>query len=142
MRFVLHVAAAALVVAIGMGDLTSATAADRSIQAQIRGRQKIRAELAAALEKGYLTRMDQYHILLDAKEVLNRDDLRGLEQTLSRIGAQQAAARRPATTNATTVKTEASPGYRQRHTDHNTVKLRGRRVADDRRPGDLRTPRP
>ena len=58
------------------------------------GRQKIREELSAALAKGYLTRMDQYHILLHAKEVLTADDLHGLEQTLDRIATRQAAARR------------------------------------------------
>ena len=57
------------------------------------GRQKIREELSAALAKGYLTRMDQYNILLHAKEVLTANDLNGFEQRLNRIAAQQAAAR-------------------------------------------------
>ena len=52
------------------------------------GRQKIREELSAALAKGYLTRMDQYRILLHAKDVLTPDDLHGLEQTLNRIATR------------------------------------------------------
>ena len=95
MRVLLHLTAAALLVAIGIGGTTSATAADREARAAVSGRQKIREELSAALVKGYLTRMDQYHILLHAKEVLTADDLHGLEQTLDRIAAQQAAARWP-----------------------------------------------
>ena len=73
--------------------MTAAAAADRDTRAEVLGRQKIREELSAALAKGYLTRMDQYHILLHAKEVLAADDLQGLEQTLNRIATQQAAAR-------------------------------------------------
>ena len=59
---------------------------------------------SAALAKGHLTRMDQYRILLHAKEVLTPDDLHGLEQTLDRIATQQAAAR-----TATTVMPSAAP---------------------------------
>ena len=93
MRFLLHLTTAALLVAIAMGGMTSATAADREARAAVLGRQKIREELSAALAKGYLTRMDQYHILLHAKEVLSEDDLHGLEQTLNRLATQQAIAR-------------------------------------------------
>jgi hypothetical protein len=93
MRFLLHLTVAALLVAIGMGGMTSATAAERDARAAVLGRQKIREELSAALAKGYLTRMDQYHILLHAKEVLSEDDLHGLEQTLNRLATQQAMAR-------------------------------------------------
>ena len=103
MRFLLHFTAAALLVAIGIGGMTSASAADREARAAVLGRQKIREELSAALQKGYLTRMDQYHILLHAKEVLSADDLHGLEQTLDRIATRQALAR-PA---ATPVRSEA-----------------------------------
>ena len=95
MRFLLHLTAAVLLVAIG--GITSARAADREARTAIMGRQKIRAELSAALEKGYLTRMDQYRILLHAKEVLTPDDLHGLEQTLDRIAMRQAASRAAAT---------------------------------------------
>ena len=97
MRFLLHLTAAALLVAIGIGGMTAATAADSDARAAVMGRQKIREELSAALAKGYLTRMDQYRILLHAKEVLTDDDLHGLEQTLNRIATQQAAARAAAT---------------------------------------------
>ena len=100
MRFLLHLTVAALLVAIGIGGMTSATAADREARAAVMGRQKIREELSAALEKGYLTRMDQYHILLHAKEVLTADDLHGLEQTLDRIATRQAASRAATTVSA------------------------------------------
>ena len=93
MRFLVHLTAATLLAAIGIGGMTAAAAADRDTRAEVLGRQKIREELSAALAKGYLTRMDQYHILLHAKEVLAADDLQGLEQTLNRIATQQAAAR-------------------------------------------------
>ena len=107
MRFLLSFTAAALLLAVGMGGMASATAADREARAAVQGRQKIREELNAALAKGYLTRMDQYHILLHAKEVLTDDDLRGLEQTLDRIARQQAAAHAAAT--ATRADTTAAP---------------------------------
>jgi len=97
MRFLVQLTAAALLVAIGIGGTTAATAADREARAAVLGRQKIRAELSAALVKGYLTRMDQYQILLHAKEVLTADDLHGLELTLDRIAKQQATARHAAT---------------------------------------------
>ncbi len=93
MRFLLQLTATALLVAIGIGGMTPASAADRDARAAVIGRQKIREELSAALAKGYLTRMDQYHILLHAKEVLTADDLHGLEQTLDRLARQQAASR-------------------------------------------------
>ena len=101
MRFLLHLRVAALLVAIGMGGVASATTADRDARAAVLGRQKIREELSAALAKGYLTRMDQYHILLHAKEVLSEDDLHGLEQTLNRLAAQQAMARASASVRRT-----------------------------------------
>ncbi len=97
MRFRLHLTVAALLLAFGMGGMTSLAAAERDARAQVLGRQKIREELSAALAKGYLTRMDQYHILLHAKEVLSENDLHGLEQTLNRLAMQQAMARGAAT---------------------------------------------
>ncbi|MEI8371791.1 MAG: DUF6666 family protein [Planctomycetota bacterium] len=93
MRFLLHLTAATLLVAIGTGGTTSARAADRESRAVVIGRQQILDELSAALAKGHLTRMEQYRILLHAKEVLNADDLHGLEQTLDRIATRQATLR-------------------------------------------------
>ncbi len=110
MRFLMHLTAAALLVAIGIGGMTAANAADRDARAAVIGRQKIREELSAALAKGHLTRMDQYRILLHAKEVLTADDLHGLEQTLNRIATQQATARAAATvvrSGASVQKSEA-----------------------------------
>jgi len=111
MRFLVHLSAAALLVAIGIGGTTAATAADRDARAAVMGRQKIREELSAALAKGYLTRMDQYRIVLHAKEVLTADDLRGLEQTLNRIATQQAVARAAA-------KATPNVAPAQQNTDH------------------------
>ncbi len=68
-----------------------ASTADHDPRAAVLGRQKIREELATALTKGYLTRMDQYHLLVHAKEVLSTEDLRGFERTLDRLAAEQAA---------------------------------------------------
>ncbi len=107
MRFLIYLSATALLVAMGLGGTMVARAADRDVRSQIMGRQKIREELSAALAKGYLTRMDQYHILLDAKEVLSPDDLHGLEQTLNRIATRQASARAAATAVPSTIP--ASP---------------------------------
>ena len=107
MRFLIYLSATALLVAMGLGGTMVARAADRDVRSQIMGRQKIREELSAALAKGYLTRMDQYHILLDAKEVLSPDDLHGLEQTLNRIATRQASTRTAATAVPSTIP--ASP---------------------------------
>ncbi len=101
MRFLLHLAAAALLVALGIGGMTAAAAADRDARAAMMGRQQIREELSAALAKGNLTRMDQYRLLIHAKGVLSDDDFHGFEQTLDRIAAQQA--KTPATTTAHSV---------------------------------------
>jgi hypothetical protein len=92
MRFALHFAVAALAMAVGIG-ARNASAIELSARDAVAGREKVREELAAALAKGSLTRMDQYKILLHAKEVLTPDDLHALEQSLDRIAANQAAAR-------------------------------------------------
>ena len=77
--------------ATGIGGDASAGTADHDPRAAVLGRQKIREELTTALAKGYLTRMDQYHLLVHAKEVLSTEDLRGFERTLDRLAAEQAA---------------------------------------------------
>jgi len=107
MRFLVHLTAAALLLAIGIGGMTTATAADKDARAAVMGRQKIREELSAALAKGYLTRMDQYRILLHAKEVLTPDDLHGLEQSLNRMASQQAAAHTAPTVTPTVTPSAA-----------------------------------
>ena len=98
MRFGMHLTAAALLAVVCFGGM-SAAAADRDARAAVAGREKIREELTEALAKGYLTRMDQYHILLHAKEVLTADDLHGLEQTLDRLAARPGTPR-PAASEA------------------------------------------
>jgi hypothetical protein len=89
MRFV-YCLLAALLVANGMSGVAAAANADRDPRAAVLGRQKIREELATALAKGYLTRMDEYHLLVHAKEVLSTEDLRGFERTLDRLATEQA----------------------------------------------------
>ena len=89
MRFV-YCFLAALLLASGMGGVASAGTPDQDPRLAVLGRQKIREELSAALAKGYLTRMDQYHLLVHAKEVLSTEDLRGFERTLDRLASEQA----------------------------------------------------
>jgi hypothetical protein len=91
MRFLVCFCAAILLVVTGIGGMAVAKAADRDARNAVMGRQQIRAELSAALAKGHLTRMDQYRILLHAKEVLSDNDLHGFEQTLDRIAVRQAS---------------------------------------------------
>jgi len=55
-------------------------------------RQKVRADLAAALADGKLTRKEQYSILLEAKDLLAPGDLRGLQRTMDHAAAQREAA--------------------------------------------------
>jgi hypothetical protein len=93
MRFVLNFTTAVLLVAIGIGGVTSTMAADRQARNAIMGRQKIREEISAAMAKGHLTPTDQYRILLHGKDLLTPEDYVGLEQTLDRIVRQQAVAR-------------------------------------------------
>jgi hypothetical protein len=63
--------------------------ADYDARTILAGRQKIRTELATATEDGHLTRIDQYRILLHAREVLPPEDLPGLERTLDRLASAQ-----------------------------------------------------
>ncbi len=90
MRFVLCFLAS-LLLASGIGGTALAGTADHDPRAAVLGRQQIREELATALTKGYLTRMDQYHLLVHAKEVLSTEDLRGFERTFDRLATEQAA---------------------------------------------------
>ena len=124
MRFLLHFTAAALLVAIGIGGATSAMAADRDARAAVLGRQKIREELSAALTKGYLTRMDQYRILLHAKEVLTADDLHGLEQSLDRIATRQATTRPAPMTQPAATAVRSDPPVSQSVDDSGPAMIR------------------
>jgi len=58
-------------------------------RSSVSGRQEIRAELAAAMADGELNREEQYSILLRGKEVLDPDELDGLQRTLSRLASSQ-----------------------------------------------------
>ncbi|MGO8690574.1 MAG: DUF6666 family protein [Thermoguttaceae bacterium] len=51
-------------------------------------RETIKLELAAALAHGELTRMDQYRILMHAKEILPPEDVQGLERTMDRLASK------------------------------------------------------
>jgi hypothetical protein len=64
-------------------------AADYDARSVLAARQRIRTELAKALAEGRLTPLDQYRILLEAREVLPPEDLLGLERTMNRLAAAQ-----------------------------------------------------
>jgi hypothetical protein len=94
MQLRLHLTMAALLAVVV---LTGTSPAGEYIygdsRAAVIGRQKIRAELAEAMQEGHLTRRDQYRILLHAKEVLPPEDLAGLERTLDRLASKNSRAR-------------------------------------------------
>lgn len=85
MRYPGRLALAAFFAAVALGGISSVKAADLDERAALAGRQKIREELAVAMSDGRLSRMEQYRILLDAKDVLTPQDLHGLQQTLDRL---------------------------------------------------------
>ena len=53
----------------------------------VAARETIRLELAKAVSEGQLSRIDQYRILLHAKEILPAEDVQGLERTMDRLAA-------------------------------------------------------
>ncbi|MGA2034609.1 MAG: DUF4148 domain-containing protein [Thermoguttaceae bacterium] len=87
MSFRWYFGTAALAAALVWGEARQGGTAEIEGRAALAGRQQIRAELAAAMADGYLSRQEQYTILLHAKEVLSTDDLHGLERTLDRLAA-------------------------------------------------------
>jgi hypothetical protein len=88
MRFHVYVPAL-LLAAVVLGGPANTKAADRDDRAVLAARQRIRTELATAVADGHLSRLDQYRILLDAREVLPPEDLPGLERTLNRLASAQ-----------------------------------------------------
>jgi hypothetical protein len=88
MRFHVHVPAL-LLAAVVLGGPAKTKAADYDGRAVLAARQKIRTELATAVADGHLSRLDQYRILLEAREVLPPEDLPGLERTLNRLASAQ-----------------------------------------------------
>ncbi len=62
-----------------------AQAQEISARQLVAARETIRAELATALSHGELTRLDQYRILLHAKEILPPEDVQGLARTMDRL---------------------------------------------------------
>ena len=95
MQFRLHFATVALLVGVALGAVPKANGVVIDERAALAGRQKIRRELAEAMSNGHITRMDQYNILLHAKEVLPPEDIPALERTLVRLASAQTAAGRP-----------------------------------------------
>jgi hypothetical protein len=93
MRFVRHFLAALGLLATSFSGISLAAAPVRDARSIVVGRQKIREELAAAMAKGYITRMEQHRLLLHAKESLSAEDLQGFQRTLDRIATRQAIAR-------------------------------------------------
>ena len=88
MRFQLSVPAL-LLAAVVLAGPAETKAADYDGRAVLAARQKIRTELATAVAEGHLSRLDQYHILLEAREILPPEDLPGLESTLNRLASAQ-----------------------------------------------------
>ena len=60
-------------------------------RAVVDGRQRIQADLNAATADGRLTRIEQYDILLDARNLLSQGDLLILQRTMDRLGEKYAA---------------------------------------------------
>jgi len=83
----LQFATAALLAALAFGGVSTTKAADPDVRAAIMGRQKMRAELAAALSEGNLTPSEQYRLLLKAKQVLSPADFEGFQRTLDRMAS-------------------------------------------------------
>ena len=88
MRLRLRTWCAALAAMIA-GSTTLAMAASPDGRFIVSNRQKVRAELAAAMADGELSHMEQYGILLRAKDRLNSSELRGVQQTLERLSTQK-----------------------------------------------------
>ena len=76
---------AVLIVMGTTGEFAFAQSDARSV---IVGRQRIQADLTAAMADGRLTRMEQYGILLDANDLLTSADLVALQRTMDRLGGQ------------------------------------------------------
>jgi hypothetical protein len=86
----LHLGAAMLVAISVVYGATAALAGDSDSRSAAMARQRIRAKLATAMSDGNLSRMEQYAILLDAKDCLSSRELAGLQQTLDRLAANGA----------------------------------------------------
>jgi hypothetical protein len=84
MRFSLHLAIIALAVAV-LGTASVASSDDRDPRAAVVGRQKIRAELAAALVDGHISRADHARLLQDAQRLLGPGDYRAFASALDRM---------------------------------------------------------
>ena len=93
MRSVHCFVAALTLIAVGTCGTASAAAPAKDARAAVQGRQKIRAELEAAMAKGHLTHADEYRLLLHAKQVLTPEDFDGFQRTIDRIVMQQMTAR-------------------------------------------------
>jgi hypothetical protein len=68
-----------------VGSMAGDGFAQLSGRAAVAGRQKVRASLAIAMADGRLSRMEQYSILLKAKELLSPGELGGLQATMARL---------------------------------------------------------
>jgi hypothetical protein len=77
-----------LAVFLSHASVPTAQAQEISARQLVAARETIRAELATALSHGELTRLDQYRILLHAKEILPPEDVQGLERTMDRLAVR------------------------------------------------------
>lgn len=73
------------------GPTTQQSFAQSDQRSVVVGRQRIQADLTAAIADGRLTRIEQYDILLDARDLLSDADLLILQHTMNRLGEKYAA---------------------------------------------------
>jgi hypothetical protein len=89
MRLQSTLAAATFLAAVVLTAAAKTSGADYNERTVLSNRQKIRTELQTAMADGRLTRIDQYRILLHARDVLPPEDLPGLERTLDRLASAE-----------------------------------------------------
>ena len=80
-----------LAVFLSHASVCVAQAEEISARQLVAARETIRTELATALSHGELSRLDQYRILLHAKEILPPEDVQGLERTMDRLARKNRA---------------------------------------------------
>ena len=112
-----------------LGSLNSLGLAQGDSRAVVAARQRIRGDLAAAMADGSLSRMEQYNVLLQAKESLPASDVAGLQKTLDRLGGLQEAGETRAKS-----KTSASPSKGAAESDRTDLDSSSSEAAARRRP--------
>jgi len=91
MRMRLRLWQLAVLAMIISGPIAQESFAQGDQRAVVVGRQRIQADLNAAIADGRLTRIEQYDILLNARDSLSDADLLILQRTMDRLGEEYAA---------------------------------------------------